>query len=144
MRILLAATLLVACSPTAPVVAESLKKDWIPRSNQNAQLLLDVQAKFAPELAARTGVSGIDDRISDFTPGRRQRQRQAVQQAVSELEERQKGERDPNVNEDLAILIEAGRRQIRGSELQESLQVRNRNWPGLISGGVNGCPDPRL
>jgi len=85
----------------------------IPRSNQNAQLLLDVQAKFAPELAARTGVSGIDDRISDFTPGRRQRQRQAIHQAVSALEDRQKGERDPNVNEDLAILIEAGRRQIR-------------------------------
>jgi len=137
------ATLLFACAHAGPA-AHSASRDWIPRSNQNAQLLLDVQAKFAPELAARTGVSGIDDRISDFTPGRRQRQRQAIQQAVSALEERQKSERDPNVNEDLAILIEAGRRQIRGSELQESLQVSYLNLPRLIFGSVHSLLDPQI
>ena len=137
------ATLLFACAHAGPA-AHSASRDWIPRSNQNAQLLLDVQAKFAPELAARTGVAGIDDRISDFTPGRRQRQRQAIQQAVSALEERQKSERDPNVNEDLAILIEAGRRQIRGSELQESLQVSYLNLPRLIFGSVHSLLDPQI
>src|SRR6266436_5541618 len=143
MRILLAATLLFACSHAAPV-SNPPARDWISRSDQNAQLLLDVQAKFAPELAARTGVAGIDDRISDFTPGRRQRQRQAIQQAVSALEDRQKGESDPNVNEDLAILIEAGRRQIRGSELQESLQVSYLNLPRLIFGSVHALLDPQI
>src|SRR2546426_81097 len=137
------ATLLFACAHAGPA-PHSASRDWIPRSNQNAQLLLDVQAKFAPELAARTGVAGIDDRISDFTPGRRQRQRQAIQQAVSALEDRQESERDPNVNEDLAILIEAGRRQIRGSELQESLQVSYLNLPRLIFGSVHSLLDPQI
>jgi uncharacterized protein (DUF885 family) len=147
MRFHLAASaiLLFACSHAAPApVSRAGPRDWISRSNQNAQLLLDVQAKFAPELAARTGVAGIDDRISDFTPGHRQRQRQAIQQAVSGLEDRQKGERDPNVNEDLAILIEAGRRQIRGSELQESLQVPYLNLPRLIFGSVHALLDPQI
>jgi len=147
MRIHLAAsaTLLFACSHAAPApVSPAGPRDWIWRSDQNAQLLLDVQATFAPELAARTGVAGIDDRISDFTPGRRQRQRQAVQQAVSELEDRQKTERDPNVNQDLAILIDAGRRQIRGSELQESLQVSYLNLPRLIFGSVHALLDPQI
>ena len=147
MRIHLAAsaTLLFACSHAAPApVSRAGSRDWISRSDQNAQLLLDVQAKFAPELAARTGVAGIDDRISDFTPGRRQRQRQAIQQALSALEDRQKGESDPNVNEDLAILIEAGRRQIRGSELQESLQVSYLNVPRLIFGSVHALLDPQI
>ncbi|HEY4886035.1 MAG TPA: DUF885 domain-containing protein [Myxococcales bacterium] len=147
MRIHLAAsaTLLFACSHAAPApVSRAGPRDWISKSDQNAQLLLDVQATFVPELAARTGVAGIDDRISDFTPGRRQRQRQAIQQAVSELEDRQKSERDPNVNEDLAILIEAGRRQIRGSELQESLQVPYLNLPRLIFGSVHALLDPQI
>src|SRR6266436_3380025 len=145
MRILLAATVLFACSHAAPApVSRAGPRDWIWRSDQNAQLLLDVQAKFAPELAARTGVAGIDDRISDFTPGRRQRQRQAILQAVSALEDRQESERDPNVNEALAILIEAGRRQIRGSELQESLQVSYLNLPRLIFSSVHALLDPQI
>src|SRR5206468_8831029 len=116
MRTLLAtaAALLFACSHAAPAPAPTASASaapgpsagWIARSNQNAQLLLDVQAKFAPEFAARTGVAGIDDRISDFTPGRRERQRQAIGQAVSVLQERQKAEQEPNIGEDLAILID--------------------------------------
>src|SRR3954469_10465957 len=119
-----AAVLLFSCSHAAPApasgsasTASAENGGWIARSNQNAQLLLDVQAKFAPEFAARTGVAGIDDRITDFTPGRRERQRHAIGQAVSVLVERQKAEQDPNVGEDLAILIDASKRQIRGSEL---------------------------
>ena len=153
MRTLLAtATLLFACSHAAPAPAPSASASaaqapsagWIARSNQNAQLLLDVQAKFAPELAARTGVAGIDDRITDFTPGRRERQRQAIGQAVSALEERQKAEQDPNVGEDLAILVDAGKRQIRGSELQESLQVPYTNLPRLIFTSVHALLDPQI
>ncbi|HYS08736.1 MAG TPA: DUF885 domain-containing protein [Myxococcales bacterium] len=153
MRTLLAtATLLLACSHAAPAPAPSAPASaaqapsagWIARSNQNAQLLLDVQAKFAPELAARTGVAGIDDRITDFNPGRRERQRQAIGQAVSVLEERQKAEQDPNVGEDLAILIDAGKRQIRGSELQESLQVSYTNLPRMIFTSVRALLEPQI
>jgi len=70
MRIHLAAsaTLLFACSHAAPApVSRAGPRDWISRSDQNAQLLLDVQRSSLSELAARTGVAGIDDRISDFT-----------------------------------------------------------------------------
>src|SRR3954469_17354819 len=129
-----AAVLLFSCSHAAPApasgsasTASAENGGWIARSNQNAQVLLDVQAKFAPEFAARTGVSGIDDRISDFNPGRRERQREALRQALAVLEDRQQGERDANVGEDLAILIDAGKRLIRGSELQETLQAPYTN-----------------
>jgi uncharacterized protein (DUF885 family) len=147
MRTSLAASLvlLFACSHRGPAPApQSSTEDWIAKSNQNAQVLLLVQAKFAPESAARTGITGIDDRISDFTPGRRERQRQAIRQALSVLEDRQKSERDPNVGEDLAILIDAGRRQIRGSELQEKLQVPYANLPRLIFSSVHALLDPQV
>src|SRR5436305_11013571 len=133
MRIHLAAsaTLLFACSHAGPAPRPA-SQDWISRSNQNAQVLLDVQARFAPELAAKTGVAGIDDRISDFTPGYGERTRAALRQAISALEDRRKSETDPNVSEDLVILIDAAGRQIQGSELQEKLQVPYTNIARLI------------
>ena len=151
LRGLLAAPLavLLACSHAAPASAPAASGkvasgDWIARSNQNAQVLLDVQARFAPEFAARTGVSGIDDRISDFTPGRRARQRQAMREAVAVLEDRQKSERDANVAEDLAVLVDAGKRQIEGSELQEKLQVSYVHVPRLIFTSVHALLDPQI
>jgi uncharacterized protein (DUF885 family) len=139
----LAAALLLACSHAAP--APSPKgHEWIARSNQNAQLLLDVRARFAPEFAARTGVSGIDDRISDFAPGHRQRQREAVRQAMAGLQEREKAEKDPEVLEDLAILVDSADREIRGSELRERLEVPYANLPRLVFTSVRALLDPQI
>src|SRR6185295_10427962 len=147
MRTLLASVLvLAACSHAAPAPAPArpASRDWIARSDQNAQLLLEVQARFAPEFAARTGVSGIDDRISDFNPGYRERQRQAAREAIATLEQRQQGEKDPNVAQDLAILIDAGQRQVHGSELQERLQVVYVNLPRVIFSSVRALLDPQI
>jgi len=140
------AALLFACShaaaPSAPRPVSG--GDWIARSDQNAQLLLEVQARFAPELAAKTGVAGIDDRISDFTPGYGERTRAALRQAISALEDRRKSETDPNVSEDLVILIDAAGRQIQGSELQEKLQVPYTNIARLIFTSVRALLDPQI
>ena len=153
MRKLLLIALLFSCSHASPAPQEASAaparnaaagQDWIARSNDNAKVLLDVQAQFAPEFAARTGVSGIDDRISDFTPGHRERQRQAVQEAISRLRDRQKAEKDPNVAEDLAILIEAGERFVTGSRLQEKLQVPYNNLPRLVFTSVKALLDPQI
>jgi uncharacterized protein (DUF885 family) len=142
---LIAAALLLACSHAASSPSpKSEGREWIARSNQNAQVLLDVRARFAPEFAARTGVAGIDDRISDFAPGHRQRQREAVRQAVAALEDRQKAERDPDVQEDLAILIDAANREVRGSELREKLEVPYANLPRLMFGSVRSLLDPQI
>ena len=143
---LFAAAALLACSHAAPAPPQAGARDrgWIARSNQNAQVLLDVRARFAPEFAARTGVAGIDERISDFTPGHRQRQRQAVQQAIAVLEERQGTERDANVAEDLAILVDSGRREVRGSELREKLEVPYANLPRLVFSSVRALLDPQI
>ena len=147
---LAAAALLLACSHAAPAPApapaarQAAAKDWIPRSNENAQVLLDVRAKFTPEFAARTGVAGIDERISDFTPGHRERLRQALREAISTLDGRRGGERDENVAEDLAILVDAAERQIKGSELQEKLEVPYANVPRLVFGSVRGLLDAQI
>ncbi len=144
-----AAAFVLSCSHAPPAsppaaAAKAPSGDWIARSNQNAQVLLDVTAQYAPEMAARTGVAGIDERISDFTPGHRERQREAVQKALAVLADHQKSERDPNVAEDLDIIIDQGRRQIQGSELREKLEVPYLNLPRMVFFSVRGLLDPQI
>lgn len=139
----------VSCShpqprPASPPAHDRGGRGWIERSNQNAQLLLQVQAKFQPEFAARQGIMGLDDRISDFTPGHLQRLRDATRQVQTELENRLAAEKDPLVAQDLQILIDAARRQIKGSELREKLQVRYHNLPQLVFGSMRSLLDPQI
>ncbi len=143
LRCALAALLLLAGCKHAPPAPEAKPQTWIERSNQNAQLLLDVQARFQPEQAARTGIAGIDDRIADFAPGHRARQRQAVSEALAKLEERKQAEADPLVKQDLSILIDAARRQLEGSELYERLTVPYAPLPRMIFGSLRGLLDPQ-
>ena len=58
---LLTFAMLFAC--TLPVLADS--HDWVTRSNENAQLVMDVIGRFSPEQAAALGVDGIDEEIFD-------------------------------------------------------------------------------
>jgi hypothetical protein len=131
-------------SPSKPAGPAAADRGWIERSNQNAQLLLQVQAAFVPEFAARTGVSGLDDRISDFGPGHLQRQREAIHKVQGELEKRLAGEKDPLVAQDLQILIDAAKRQIRGSELREKLEVPYYKLPQLVFGSMRSLLDPQI
>ena len=142
--LLICGVLLLSCSHAAPAPQAAGGRDFIARSNANAQVLLDVRARFAPEFAARTGVTGIDDRISDLTPGHRERQRQAVREAIATLEARQKAERDPDVAEDLAILLDSARREVEGSELRERLEVPYANLPRLVFSSVRSLLDPQI
>ena len=163
MRTSLAAVLLVALScshpppqaPQPPSQAEAQAKpqavarppgdrSWIERSNQNAQLVLAVQAKFSPEFASRQGIPGLDDRISDFAPGHQQRLREATRQVQGELEKRLADEKDPLVAQDLQILIDATKRQIKGSELREKLSVPYYNLPQLVFGSMRSLLEPQV
>ena len=136
------AALLASCThaPAAPTAPTG----WIERSNAHAQLLLDVLAKFRPEGAARNGMSGIDDQVTDFTPGHRERVRAAVRAATAELQARAAREQDPLVAQDLAILVRAGQEDIEGSELNEKYQVQYLQPERFIFGSVHSLLDPQV
>ena len=42
--------------------------EWVERSNEIAYKILESGAKFAPEFAGQTGVSGYDEEIFDLGP----------------------------------------------------------------------------
>jgi uncharacterized protein (DUF885 family) len=145
---LLASAISCAHSPPAPGPANATPaardRAWIERSNQNAQLLLAIQAQFQPEAAARTGMTGLDDRISDFEPGHQQRLRDALAKAQAELEKRLAAEQDPLVAQDLQIMVDAAKRQIKGSELREKLEVPYYNLPQMMFGSMRSLLDAQV
>jgi len=84
-------------------------------------------------------------RISDFTPGRRQRQAPGRPAGGLRAGRTGRGARsDPNVNEDLAILIEAGRARSAGPSCRRVFKSRYLNLPRLIFGSVRALLDPQI
>ncbi|WP_218082836.1 DUF885 domain-containing protein [Anthocerotibacter panamensis] len=119
-------------------------KTWVTRSNENAQVLLGIQAKFSPEGAGRLGISGLDEQILDLQPDTNERLRVALSKAETELKSRLAKETDPPVRQDLEILLQATQNNQRGNQLAEKYEVPYLNATRLVFGGVRGLLDDQV
>jgi uncharacterized protein (DUF885 family) len=101
--------------------------DWIARSNADAQPLLKVLGDFAPEFAARLGIAGYDDKITTFPLDANARFRAAIGGAREGLKAKLAEEKDPQVRQDLEIMIEAATLQIDTSLLNDKYLLPYNN-----------------
>jgi len=127
-----------------PVSTAHPAPEWVERSNQDAQVLLKVMARFSPEAAGFLGVSGVDDQVVDLQPKFLERQREALAQAQAELERKLAGEKDPAVREDLEIMIKAAKRNIRESELEQKYELLYVNLAQLVFQGTHALLDEQI
>jgi hypothetical protein len=93
--------------------------DWIARSNADAQPLLDITARFSPESATDIGVKGYDEKTADLGPDVDKRQRDALVAVRAKYAQRLAEEKDPNVHQDLQILIKQIDGNIKGIDLND-------------------------
>jgi uncharacterized protein (DUF885 family) len=120
------------------------QKEWIKRSNEYAQILIKVQAKYAPEFAARQGVEGLDDQISQFSSNRRVQQRADTRTAIEQLKKALAVEKDPLIQQDLEIMIKAAEQNIHGQELGEKYDMPYFNVSQLVFGGLRALLDDQV
>jgi Bacterial protein of unknown function (DUF885) len=139
MRFLFPLVLLLAAS----VWAQS-PPAWVARSNQNAQLLITILARYAPEQAAAEGVEGLDEQISSSKPDEPERVRKDLTSAREELEKRLAAEKDPLVRQDLEILIAQVNRDIRSSEANERNLLPYDDVAGTIFYGIKSLLDEQI
>ena len=101
---------------------------WVQKSNENAQLLIAIMARYSPEDAASEGVPGLDEQISTASPEQPERFRKDIAVARIELQKRLALEKDPLVRQDLEILIARSRSRypVLGSERAQSAALRGR------------------
>jgi len=131
-KLLSIAILLATASAFA---APQSPQDWVARSNDDALPLLKAQADFAPEGASSIGLAGYDDKVADIGPHYGERSRAAHARARKQLQDALAKETDPNVRQDLQIMIAAADREIEGSKLGERLLLDWTDVPELVFGG---------
>ncbi|HEY7406322.1 MAG TPA: DUF885 domain-containing protein [Candidatus Angelobacter sp.] len=138
-------TLCASVSASAQTTAgPKEQKEWIKRSNEFAQQLLKVQAKYAPEFAARQGVEGLDEQISRFSSDRREQQKADARAALDQLRKALAVEKDPLVKQDLEIMIKATEQGLQGQELGEKYDMPYFNVSQLVFSGLRGLLDDQV
>lgn len=143
--VMVSATVLSAqTQPAQAPAAAANQKDWIKRSNDYAQILIKVQAKYAPEFAARQGVEGLDEQITQFPPNRRQQAKADARGAIEQLQKALSTEKDPLVRQDLEIMVKAAQRNVQGQELSEKYDMPYFNIPQLVFGGIRALLDDQV
>lgn len=105
---------------------------WVVQSNANAQVLLDVVGRLSPERAAREGMAGYDDKITDLSPGLSERTRAGYTAARDALVQRLPQTTDPLVRQDLEILIKSANEELTSDALDDRLMLPYGNIPELV------------
>lgn len=129
----LIATILVAQEPA-----------WVSTSNQNAQILLNIMARYAPEGAGSLGVTGLDEQISIPSADEPERRRHDLSNAIKTLQSRLAAEQDPLVKQDLDILIDAAQRDVRASQAYEQRLLPYSNTAQMIFFGMHSLLDDQI
>ena len=117
--------------------------EWVEKSNEHAQVVLDALAKLSPEGAGRLGVDGLDEEISDLGPGIHERSQQMSRDLLVELRGRLKNETNSKVRQDLGILIQAIEDSIRSADLNYAQMLPYYNINQTVFFGVRGIIDPQ-
>jgi hypothetical protein len=134
---------LILISLAAPAVLAA-EPAWIEESNRNAQILLDVMARYNAEQASSFGVEGHDSEIFDLKPQFSERQEADLGAAISKLEQLRGNASDPLVRRDLDILIGAARDQKHSAELGRELTLPFFDVGQAVFQGFQNLLDSRV
>ncbi|WP_255505503.1 DUF885 domain-containing protein [Alkalisalibacterium limincola] len=110
--------------------------EWVERSDEHARALIEVQARFSPEMATSLGMARFDREVADLGPELDERRRDALNEAMRQLQAELLNERDPNVRQDLMLMIDATRRQIEGIDIHGRHLLPFVDAPALVFRGV--------
>lgn len=141
MRLACAIFLLILTSSS---FADNSQPAWVAKSNENAKLLLNVYAHYEPEESGELGVPGLDEKISIPYAGKPEDERRDLNAALRTLQSRLAAEPDPLVKQDLQILIAAGQREVRSSEINERLLLPYLSVAQTVFHGMQSLLDSQI
>ncbi|MDH3612998.1 MAG: DUF885 domain-containing protein [Gammaproteobacteria bacterium] len=124
--------------------AQAADMSWVEKSNDHAQMFLAAYAKLAPEGAASLGVDGLDENITDLSPGLHERSMKIIADVVTELESRLSNAVDSKVKQDLEILLKTGKDILHTQQLDYDNMLPYTNVSQSIFGGMRALIDPQV
>lgn len=141
MRISIRTILLI---PTAMAAFAQSAPEWVTRSNQNTQILIDTESKYSPEDAAEEGVQGLDDQVTVLSADRHEKVRADLVKARDQLKAKLAAEKDPLVKQDLEILIQSAERDIRNNDATYNSFLPYANVGQTIYSGIKALLDDQI
>lgn len=138
------AIVLLFCSIIFSGIYAQDTPEWIAESNKSTEKLLDVIAKHSPESAARLGIDGLDDQITDLSKGFNERAVLDLNQAKEYLKTQLAQTENELVKQDLLILIESAENNIEEIHLEETNLLPYYNATSLIYNGIRGLLEDRI
>ena len=142
--LMLGVALGLAGTAAAGNAAQSQVPAWVAESNQDAQIVLKTFADLAPEQAGQFGVDGLDDQATSLTPDIVQRADAAFDQDLTELNAKLAAATDPQLKQDLQIMINAASDAKRDNALQSKYLLNYTNVAQLVFFGVQTLIDPQV
>jgi hypothetical protein len=117
---------------------------WIAKSNENSNVLLEATALYAPEFGSSVGRKEYDTKVADLLPGIVARSRAALVAAGLELSRRSAAEEDPQVQQDLSILMKSDQDQIGTLDLNDRLMLNYTDVGQLVFFGEFSLLDDQI
>ncbi|MEO8159953.1 MAG: DUF885 family protein, partial [Arenimonas sp.] len=135
---------LPAAAPASTASVAAKEPAWVTRSNAITSSLLRAQAKFSPEGASSAGMVEYDGLASDLGPGINERYVAAMQVELSRLKALLATETDPQVRQDIQILVGSVEDDIEGTRLGDKYRLPWMDVPQMVFGNVQGLLDAQL
>jgi hypothetical protein len=138
------AALVCALAAFAAAPAAAQDQAWVERSNAFTQGVIAMQAEFGPEGASQSGLEWYDGLAVDLGPNLPERFIAAEEAKLAVLRSALAAESDPNVRQDLEILIDSLERDIEGTRLGERLTLTWYDVPQTVFGNLNALLDDQV
>ena len=135
---------LIAASPFAVAQSAAPTQDWIARSNQYTQMLLDAQLKHSPEGGSAQGVVKYDPLITDASRADEIVQRKELVAILATLKTVEAKEKSQDVREDLEIIQKTFNLQFRQDDYQLEHKVPFINASAAVFGGLHTLLDDQV
>jgi uncharacterized protein (DUF885 family) len=128
----------------APVQGVAQPPAWVAESNQNAQIILKTLAEFSPEQGGQLGIDGLDEQATSLTPDLIDRLNKAIDADIAQLNARLAKTTQPQVRQDIEILIGAAKDAKTDTSLQHQYMLNYTNVPQLVFMGVRALINPQV
>ena len=136
------AAILAAWVLVSPAHAD--EGDWVAKSNEYANMLLQDMAKFSPEGAGGLGIDGLDEEVRDLGPGVFDRGMDSSRDLLAKLNSSLESETDKKVRQDIGIMVKALEDNLYSSQLDYDTMLPYYNISRTIFGGVRGLIDEQI
>lgn len=133
-----------AAAQAASPVASQPDKAWISRSNEFANLLVDIEKKHSPESASGDGLSQYDELISAATQEDDEARAGENRAALAKLREQLSNEQEKYVRQDLEILIHSVQLALKRHDYAEAHEVPYLNASAAVFHGVRVLLDDQV